>query len=352
MGIKGLNTFIKSIKNNKDSFASTVHLSVFKGKTVAIDFTNQAHRFLYRDASEYVYLLEFINLIHKFQKYGVKLIFVFDGKPLVEKQYAIEHRRAYRNKLFKKIDELNAINNYDDQTNIIKHLIKKTNTLNIIIIQECKKLFNYLKIPYIHIDYIEADTIFKYLLDKKLADACFTADTDVIAYGCHTILKDLDYIHDTLYCIKFEKMLSILDITHEEFVYTCILSGTDYNNSLKNSKLEINLSLIKKYKTISGIIDNLDEINNSLPVEYKKSFPTRFDWQIVFKIFTDEISCNMKKQICDYLSMHLQNSFNNSHYEQLQNYLIQQVQKIDKGFKYSRKFIEIVSSKFNIEIKC
>jgi 5'-3' exonuclease len=355
MGIKGLCTYLKSFpitENGEKSFNQTAHLSAFKGKTIAIDFTNQAYRFLYRSSSEYGCLLEFINLIHKFQKYDIKIIFIFDGKPIVEKQYVIEQRKAYRVKLIKKLDEMNSMgDNTVEQEKIIKHLTKKISTVNSKIIQQCKKLFDNLEIPYIHINFMEADGLFKFLLDKKLADACFTADTDVIAYGCHTVLKDLNYSKDTMQCINFEKMLSVLGVSHKEFIYACILSGTDYNNSLKRSKFRINIELIKKYKTIPNICDNLSEINDSQPDQYKKSFPKRFNWEKVFELFTNEIPLDIQNQIINYLDFSPQISHSRLIFQKLQKYLLNEIKHIDKGIKYSRKFIEIVRSKFNVEIK-
>jgi len=340
----------------KNKGIEEVHLSSFKGKTIAFDFTNQLYRFLYRDSTNKSYLLEFINLIHKFQRYCIKIVFVMDGKPIVEKQYVIEHRKAYRERLIKKIDEISeGSDNSDDQANTIKHLSKKTNTVKASYISDCKKLFDNLGIPYIHVDDLEADAIFKYLLDNNMADACFSADTDVIAYGCHTILKDLNYINDTVQCINVNQLLATLGITQEQLLYTCILSGTDYNNSLKRSKFEINLELIKNYRTIRNVIDNLDEINKSQPEEYKKSLPTRFDWQNAFAVFTESIPCNVQMQISKILEFKkMYESFvnNKSSGLQMQKYLDSQIGILDKTQKYARKFIEIVSSNFKMQLKC
>ena len=355
MGIKGLNTFLNTNCVGDGKGIDEVHLSAFTDKTVVFDFTNQLYRFLYRDATEKSYLLEFINLIHKFQRYGIKVVFVLDGKPIVEKQYVIDHRKAYREKIIKKIDEISeSSDNSDDQINSIKHLSKKTTTVKASYIVECKKLFDNLGIPYIHIDNMEADAIFKYLLDNNMADACFSADTDVIAYGCHTILKELDYINDTVQCINYPQLLNTLGISHEKLLYTCILSGTDYNNSLKRSKFEINLQLIKKYNTISNVIDNLDEINNAQPDEYKKDVPVRFDWQNALSVFTESIPCDVQKQIHNYLTFTktAQCVNNKSHTMQLQKYLETVIGMLDRTQKYSRKLIEIVQLKFNIQLKC
>jgi len=353
MGIKGLNSFINSI-TGKIAGIEEVHLSMFSGQTIAFDFTNQLYRFLYRNNDQNSYILEFINLIHKFQKYKINLIFVFDGKPIDEKQYVIEHRKAYREKLIKKIDKMTENSDSSDEyADTIKHLSKKTNCIKIGYILECKKLFDILGIAYIHIEYIEADPIFRYLLDNNFADACFSGDMDVVAYGCHTILNSLDYRKDIVHIIKYDLLLEELGVSSEEFLYTCILSGTDYNNSLKRSKFEINLELIKKYKTIEGIMNNLEEINNPLPDEYKKGFPKRFDWENTFALFNEDISIDVEIHIGASIIYFQNNKIKKTTktINKIQEYINNNIINIDKDWKYIRKFTEFLKLKYDIELR-
>ena len=351
MGIKGLSTFINSITGKVEGIEE-IHLSMLSGKTIAFDFTNKLYRFLYRSNNNMAYILEFINLIHKFQKYKINLVFVFDGKPIEEKQYVIEHRKAYREKLIRKIDEMTENSDSSDEyADTIKHLSKKTNTVKNSYIVECKKLFDVLGIAYIHIEDVEADAIFRYLLETGNADGCFSGDMDVVAYGCHTILKDLDYRKDTVQIIKYDLLLDTLGVSSEQFLYTCILSGTDYNNSLKRSKFEINLELIKKYKTIEGIMCNLEEINNDQPDEYKKSFPKRFNWENTFAVFNEDISSDAQIEIDALLYYFYKNKMQKTKktINKIQDY-VNNINCLDKDKKYIRKLREFVKIKYDIEI--
>lgn len=352
MGIKGLSTFINSITGKVEGIEE-IHLSMLSGKTIAFDFTNQLYRFLYRSNDNRAYILEFINLIHKFQKYKINLVFVFDGKPIEEKQYVIEHRKAYREKLIRKIDEMTENSDSSDEyADTIKHLSKKTNTVKNSYIVECKKLFNILGIAYIHIEDVEADAIFRYLLESNIADACFSGDMDVVAYGCHTILKDLDYRKDTVQIIKYDLLLDKLGISSIQFLYACILSGTDYNNSLKRSKFEINLELIKKYKTIEGIMNNLEDINNDQPDEYKKSFPKRFDWENTFTLFSEDISSDVQMEITVSLHCFQKQKIqkNKKTINKIHEYINDNISFIDTDRKYIRKFTEFLKLKYEIEL--
>lgn len=374
MGVKGLNAFVNKLTNTSKS-TQVASLSTFSGKTIAFDFTNQLYRFLYRSAEANSYLLEFINLIHKFQKYNINLIFVFDGKPIEEKQYVIDHRKEYREKLIKKIEEIteNLTENSDssdESTETIIHLTKKTNTVKSSYIIKCKELFDILGVSYIHVENVEADAIFRHLLDNDYADACFSGDMDVLAYGCHTILKDLDYRNDTVLHIDYNNLLNDLQVSSDQFLYACILSGTDYNNSLKKSKFEINLELIRNYDTIDNIINNLPEINSTLPEEFHKSLPKRFDWKNTYEVFTELISLNAQDQIAECIGY---SSFNQTFQNQtfqtqnnqsnqsnknkqimkikkIKDYLSKAIQPYDKGNKYLKKVSEFVMWVHNINL--
>lgn len=355
MGIKNLNTFLKKCKSAREG----VRLSKFSGKTIAVDFTNQLCRFLYRSNKENSYLLEFINFVHKFQKYKINLVFVFDGKPTEEKQYVIDHRKEYRDKLIKKIEDIteNLTENSDSSDESLETIIylkKKTNTIKSIYIVKCKELFEMLGISYIHVENVEADAMFRYLLTNNYADACFSNDMDLLAYGCHTILKDLDYRNDTVLHIDYNSLLNELGVSPEEFVFTCILSGTDYNNSLKRSKFEINLELIKKYKTINCIINNLDEINCKLPEEFYKSLPQRFNWENTYKIFTETISLITQEQIIESMDYFIGNikCKNAKYIYQLKTYLCKEIKPFDDNYKYMKKVNEFVKLKYNITLLC
>jgi hypothetical protein len=111
-------------------------------------------------------------------------------------------------------------------------------------------------------------------------------DEIILLYGCKTVTMDLDYSEDTILCVDYMQMLIDLQITEMEFLHICVLSGTDYNDRLKMSNFKNNIDLIKKYKSIQGVIDNLKTINKEQPQDKLKSIPTmNFNWQRSCEIF-------------------------------------------------------------------
>ena len=379
MGIKGLHNLLKSFADYsdilefpelKDIEHSVIrsHLSAFTNNTIAIDFNNILYRFLRRCKTSNVYILEFINLIDKLQSYNINIIFVFDGLTQLEKQHAIANRRYKRAKLDTRITDVlnNTVLSDIDRTTQIEMLNKNNIMITPAHIEECKKLFDVLGIPYIYCEHIEADKIFKYLLDNKYADACYSNDTDLIVYGCHTVLFDFDYIDNTFNCVYYNKLLKFLKLTPIQFIHSCILSGTDYNDHLKYSKLTNNIMLIKKYYTIENIIACLDDINsNGIDIPDGKPhyvIPERFNWETTYKIYTETLSPQTQDNIKIQLNIHLLHTTNiyenkDTYQEIIEHYLHNNIYirgKLEKeearANKYIVKYSDIVKLKFNIDI--
>lgn len=93
MGIKGLKSFLQD--NNDLKCIDNTSLIKFKNKVLAIDLSILLHRSLYNDSN---YISYFINFTLKLNKYHIKPIFVFDGKPPKEKNGVIELRKKNKDK--------------------------------------------------------------------------------------------------------------------------------------------------------------------------------------------------------------------------------------------------------------
>jgi len=290
MGIRGgvKDYIVKKIINLFNSGVARVHLSKFRGKRIVIDWANIAYRFLSRSKSLAQFINEFINLIHKFAREGIEIIFVFDGKPRDEKILTIEQRKTARSKVLDKIGEIiENTSNPEEDFETIMHLAKRAKTIKLAHINACKKLFDSLGIHYIHLEHIEADCIFKLLLENDFADVCFSGDMDILAFGCKRIIQDLDFKEDTVVEIDYEILITHLGVSPHQLLMAFILSGTDWNNGLKRSNFPKNLELIKKYGDIPGIISNLEKINLALPEDHHIGFPTRFDWELSVEVYSE-----------------------------------------------------------------
>jgi 5'-3' exonuclease len=329
MGIKGLQKYLKKTIPPGQGLTK-VPLLKYSGKSIALDFTNFLYKFLLISESSDNYLLEFINIIHKFSKHKIKIIFIFDGKPIDEKQKIIEKRKTVRKVAKEQYENLckngNEYTSGDisldtsggtsedifgdtsggtsedtsketiEDVNIkLSKLRKKSISIKCKHIKNCKYLFDLMGIEWYHIKYIEADIIFKYLFDIGKIDACYSSDMDMLLYKCPILLQDLDFSHDEIYEYKYDNIINYLNLTDDQLLNACIAAGTDFNYPLKHSKIEDNIILIRKYNTIENIINNLEIINlNKL---CKIEVPIDFNYNFVFKIYKSILSDNAQAEI-------------------------------------------------------
>jgi 5'-3' exonuclease len=355
MGIgSGAKDQVAKLCDVANSGVSTVSLSTFKDLKVAVDWSNIGYRFLSRSKNIAEFRNEFINLIHKFAREGIELIFVFDGKPRCEKFQTIEHRKNSRAKVLDKIkDIIENVSNPEEDFKTIVHLAKRIRTLTIQHINECKKLFDSLGVKYIHLENIEADSIFKLLLENKFADICFSCDMDILAFGCKRIIQDLNFKDDTVVEIDYAKLLAYLEVSQQQLLSAFILSGTDWNNGLKKSNFEKNLALIKKYGDIPNTIANLEAINNDLPEDMHIVIPNRFDWKFSISVYSEQIDSDIIFQIQEILKQQDLQTEKIKSQKYGYNMLFEYGKSIlanETEFKYIRKYQEYIFWKFAYRI--
>ena len=87
MGVKKGNSLI-------NKYGKEISLETLRGNIVIVDLFYVLHKFIRLDISNPLYyILEVINLIEKFKYYGIKPIFVIDGRPPVEKTTKLKRTR-------------------------------------------------------------------------------------------------------------------------------------------------------------------------------------------------------------------------------------------------------------------
>ena len=296
----GSNGFKEYIKNNCLNKGLTIkHLSKCRGQTFAIDISGWIYRGKHH-SGQHKWWLQFINFVHKLSKYNIKIIIVFDGKPDIEKEYTIETRKSKQIKYMNK--HLEQETETYKQVLEEQHLEQDTNRLNnsksinINDIKLCKKICNKLGIPYIHIESLEADYIFKYLIDNKIANCVLTQDNDMFRLGCKKVFFDLDYNLDNIYIFDYDECLFNMNITIDQFNNAYDASGTDFNSNLEYCKFKETIELMKIYNTIENVIDNLHIINKDKLTRIIK-VPKRFNYIMTREIFNRPLSDKVIKQL-------------------------------------------------------
>ena len=213
-----LNRFLQS--KCRDSI-SCIPLSSLSGKKIAVDISI----YLYKYLSENALLENLYLMISIFREHNIIPIFIFDGKPPVEKNETIEMRRKmkhsareeyYRLKVILdnleteqvnesanndnekntttvEIDEdvyIDIATNVDELQNAMKQLNKKFVVLKQKHIQDAKMLLQAYWVTYYEAPG-EADILCANLVSKNIVYACLSEDTDMFVYGCSRVLRYL-----------------------------------------------------------------------------------------------------------------------------------------------------------------
>lgn len=252
MGVKYLN---KLIKTTCKSSLKKIKLNEISNKKIAID--TSIYMYKYKQQGD---LIDGIfNMITILQKYNIKPLFIFDGKPPNEKQDLLNERLKCKEIAENKFNKLsieftNLLNNNSNNNNI--ELTKRVNSLEKEIelckktmtklsykdVIDVKKLISHMGENYYE-SYTEADCIIAKLAKENKVWGCLSEDMDMFIYGCPIVLRYFSLIKEEVVVYDLNKILKNLNLTHNEFKEICILSGTDYNLNL-----DYNINyILKKY---------------------------------------------------------------------------------------------------------
>ena len=276
MGVKKGNSLI-------NKYGKEISLETLRDNIIIVDLFYLLHKFIRLDIShQSYYIFELINFIEKITFFGIKPIFVIDGRPPVEKTTKLKRSRDKSTvKLF------NLLNSDDITTDTKKtdSLLKKTMRVTVEHINDCKELFNRLDCLYLHINNCEGDTVIAELTSLLQKDInvmtnvyVYSADFDMFLYvDIKYILKELDFEKNTFKLYIKKNILNDLNITNEELIISGFLSGTPLNCGLYRATMETSIELNKCYgpfKSLDDFISTLPRINNDRVENHKIVIPS------------------------------------------------------------------------------
>lgn len=263
MGIKKLSKFLLShqIVNKYESFDTFVSQNPTLLQNnyirICIDASLYIHKYIhsYNDI-----VFGFMNQILRLLSTRIMPVYVFDGKPPIEKAEILKSRLDRKIKINDKIKTIESILNNmtssldekdtikTDLTNKMNKLKRQVSNVNKNDIENLKTILDLIGIPYICAKG-EADIICAELTKLNIVSACLSDDMDLLPYGCTKLLR---LIEGNIYEYDLKKILTTLNLTYEQFVEMCIIIGCDY---IKNLKLnpEIAYENIKKYNNIEAM---------------------------------------------------------------------------------------------------
>ena len=204
----------------------------------------------------------------KFLSYGVKPIYVFDGKPPSLKAAEIERRKAAKRDAAIKYE--NAMKKGDMVS--AKKYAQQTTVMRDDMIVDAKKLLELFGIPWVQAP-ADGEAVAAYLTISGQADAAASQDYDSILFGATKLIRNFSnsgrrklpnrntYIDVEIETISTQAVLNLHGITREQLVDIGILIGTDFNpDGFKRIGPKTALKLIKEYKKLEDIPSVVDEL--------------------------------------------------------------------------------------------
>jgi len=194
-----------------------------------------------------------------FLEHNIKPIYVFDGIPSELKLDTIKERKKIKEDAKEKMIKAQD----DEDFREAKKFAQFTSTLNADMIEESKKLIDFMGIPIIQAN-SEGEAQSAYIVEKGDAWACASQDYDTLLFGGERLLRNFAIsrsrkVRETTVTLDIEyvslnKFLNNLGITREQLIEMGILIGTDFFPGIKGIGQKTALDLIKKYDTIENIM--------------------------------------------------------------------------------------------------
>ena len=288
MGIHGLTKLIQS--KSPDSI-ETVSLYKLQGKKVAIDTSIFLYRSLtnIRQNGDYLknkdgkvisHIIGIINKTIQYVELGITPIYIFDGKPPIEKKAVIDQRnkKAQESKLL-----VENSTNKEDKLKHEKNTIRaKPHHFN-----DIRELLKLMGISYIDADG-EAEVYASELCRIGYVDYVVTDDLDVLPSGCPNMIRScLDRSikrSDVVSIINLSKVLDGLKVDMDSFIDMCILCGCDYCPTIPKVGIMRAYSHIQNYKTIEKLIES-NKVSN-IPQEFIDNYSKSRE---LFKLFENKL---------------------------------------------------------------
>ncbi|KAA3481233.1 flap endonuclease 1 [Gossypium australe] len=306
MGIKGLT---KLLADNAPKAMKEQKLESYFGRKIAIDASMSIYQFLIvvgrmgtemltNEAGEVTSHLQgmFTRTIRLLEA-GLKPVYVFDGQPPDLKKQELAKRYSKRADATEDLQEAMETGNKEDIEKFSKRTVKVTRQHN----EDCKRLLRLMGVPVIDVSVLclnvgfsvlglEARFILRnsvlfflrLLLKQKLnvlhsanlerqVYAVASEDMDSLTFGTPKFLRHLmDPSSRKVPVMEFDvaKVLEELNLTMDQFIDLCILSGCDYCDSIRGIGGQTALKLIRQHGSIEEILQNINKERYSIPDDW------------------------------------------------------------------------------------
>ncbi|HTY43652.1 MAG TPA: flap endonuclease-1 [Patescibacteria group bacterium] len=275
-----------------------IEISDLKGKILCVDAFNTLYQFLStvrqpdgtplmdrkRRVTSHLSGIFYRNIALIEQ--GIKLVYVFDGKPPELKYKTFEKREEGREISREKYESSKQEEDLEGMRRYGSQLIR----LNEDMIKESKELLKAMGIVVVQAP-SEGESEAAYLARiKKEVYSSVSQDYDSLLFGAPKLVRNLTlarrrktvsgYVEVKPELIELEKVLNSLEINLDQLICLGILVGTDYNpKGIPRIGQKKALQIVQKFRQPVLIFKSVEEQMMNLSEEDK------FDWKEIFELF-------------------------------------------------------------------
>ena len=291
-----------------------VEISDFENKKLVVDSYNILYQFLasirqkdgtpLQDSSGNTtsHLSGLFHRSAKLMQGGIKLAYVFDGKPPKLKEKERERRAEVKVEAQRQYE----IAKEREDIDLMKKYSMRTSVLSKEMIREAKELIDALGLPIIDAP-SEGEAQAAYMVNKGEAYGEVSQDYDCLMFGVPILIQNLtisekrklpgkaSFVTVKPTIIDLKENLKELGIDQEQIIMIGILIGTDYNrDGIKGIGQKKALDLVKKYKDNYETMFKDVKWDNYFDFDWKevygtiKNMPTSDDYNLEWKPINNE----------------------------------------------------------------
>ncbi|KAI9081048.1 hypothetical protein K1719_037028 [Acacia pycnantha] len=275
MGIKGLT---KLLADNAPKSMKEQKFESYFGRKIAIDASMSIYQFLIvvgRSGTEMLtneagevtsHLQGLFSRTIRLLEAGIKPVYVFDGKPPELKRQELAKRFSKRADAGDDLSEAKETGTKEDIEKFSKRTVKVTKQHN----EDCKRLLRLMGVPVVEAP-SEAEAQCAALCKSGKVYAVASEDMDSLTFGAPKFLRHLmDPSSKKIPVMEFDvaKILEELNLTMDQFIDLCILSGCDYCDSIRGVGGLTALKLIRQHGSIETILENINKERYQIPDDW------------------------------------------------------------------------------------
>jgi len=206
---------------------------------------------------------------------GVKIVYVFDGRPHRFKRTVIKQRQETRKRAVKRYEKAVKEGDAEKARRYGQQAVLATTN----IIEDAKTLLTHMGIPWVQAPG-EGEAQTAYMAAKGDVWGAASQDFDSLLYGAPRHIRNLSitgrrklprknvYIKIEPELLELDKIMRDLEISRDQLIDIGILVGTDYNpKGIKGVGPKTALKLVKEYGTLEGVIPHIKDAEFPHPVE-------------------------------------------------------------------------------------